>query len=87
MLELESASGHSQLDDSASSLASKAAPPHAKLITVFDNPENYNIKHPLQHSWCLFHRSTLSSSQSSNTDVWSKSLKPIHECSTIEDFW
>jgi hypothetical protein len=61
----------------------KIAPPDVKLITVFDDAETYNIKHPLQYSWCLWHRAA---GGRSNED-WEASLQKIQTCDTVEDFW
>lgn len=63
---------------------SRAAPPSARLVTVFEDAGNYNIKHPLQYSWCLWHRPA--GGRGGNTD-WTQSLKKIQTCGAVEDFW
>lgn len=61
----------------------KVAPAGTRLVTVFDDAETYNIKHPLQYAWCLWHRAA---GGRSNED-WEASLQKIQSCDTVEDFW
>ena len=49
------------------------------LVTVFEDPINYNVKHPTQFTWCLWHRPAQSN--------WESSLNMLRSCSTVEDFW
>lgn len=65
---------------------SSIAPANAKLAAIFDDPTNFNIKHPLQYVWSFWHRAS-TNKNSSASDDWNKSLEVISSCSTVEDFW
>lgn len=52
-----------------------------KIITIFDDPINYNVKHPLNTDWLLW----ISTNTKSNN--WLDSIKNIITVETIEDFW
>lgn len=34
--------------------AAPTAPSADEIVTVFHNPENFNVKHPLMHEWTLW---------------------------------
>ncbi|RKO97126.1 hypothetical protein CXG81DRAFT_29762 [Caulochytrium protostelioides] len=53
-----------------------------KLITVLNDPENFNAKHPLQSSWTLWYTGT-----GTTQDSWSQQLTVLTTVSTVEDFW
>ena len=44
--------GHPVTDENTA--PSVAAPSSDELVTVFHNPENFNVKHPLMHEWTLW---------------------------------
>lgn len=58
--------------------------PQVSYITIFNDPINFNIKHPLQSSWTLWYDS---SSKKPNSKDWSSNLKSLITLSTVEDFW
>lgn len=43
--------GHAVTDENA---APAVAASSDEAITVFHNPENFNVKHPLMHEWTLW---------------------------------
>lgn len=53
-------------------------------ITIFNDPVNFNIKHPLQSSWTLWYDSA---SKKGSTKDWSQNIKALITFSTVEDFW
>jgi len=74
--------GNGALSDKKSNLSN----PENKnsYVTVFTDPINFNIKHPLQSSWTLWYDS---SSKKPNSKDWSSNLKSLITLSTVEDFW
>ncbi|RKO84819.1 translation initiation factor eIF 4e-like domain-containing protein [Blyttiomyces helicus] len=59
--------------------------PDAEIKTVFEDPIDFNIKHPLQNSWVLW----FDNPQRKNTNQanWSQNLKNLITIDTVEDFW
>ncbi|KAI8992014.1 translation initiation factor eIF 4e-like domain-containing protein [Mycotypha africana] len=53
-------------------------------ITVFEDPKNYNVKHPLQNTWTLWFDNPGKKASATN---WSQNLKEIVDVNTVEDFW
>jgi len=56
----------------------------ATADTIFNNPESYTVKHPLQQTWVLwFDNPTLLSKRATEED-WEKNLEPVsnttHSC-------
>lgn len=54
------------------------------LKTVFHDPKNYNVKHPLQNTWTLWFDNP---GKKANAASWSQNLKEIVNVDTVEDFW
>ncbi|KAI7906403.1 translation initiation factor eIF 4e-like domain-containing protein [Cokeromyces recurvatus] len=54
------------------------------LKTVFHDPKNYNVKHPLQNTWTLWFDNP---GKKANAASWSQNLKEIVDVNTVEDFW
>jgi translation initiation factor 4E len=52
--------------------------------TVFDDPKEYNVKHPLQNTWTLWFDNP---GKKANQTNWSENLKEIVNVNTVEDFW
>lgn len=52
--------------------------------TVFHDPKNYNVKHPLQNTWTLWFDNP---GKKANAASWSQNLKEIVDVDTVEDFW
>ncbi|KAI9298904.1 eukaryotic translation initiation factor 4E [Neoconidiobolus thromboides FSU 785] len=55
-----------------------------EFLTIFNDPVNYNVKHPLQESWTFWYDSQ--NSKPAQKD-WSQNLKPLITFRTVEDFW
>ncbi|KAJ3003156.1 hypothetical protein HKX48_001926 [Thoreauomyces humboldtii] len=76
--------------DSARDLDTPDAPnvanddPASLLTTVFDDPNRFNAKHPLQNSWTLWFDNPQKRTGPQN---WEKSLKNLITFDTVEDFW
>ncbi|KAL1916255.1 uncharacterized protein VTP21DRAFT_5872 [Calcarisporiella thermophila] len=55
-----------------------------ELVTVFEDPINYNVKHRLQNGWTLWYDNP---GKKANTQSWSQNLKQLITFDTVEDFW
>lgn len=53
-----------------------------KVVTVFDDPSNFNVKHQLQHTWTLWFTKPPSGKQD-----WSELLKEVISFDSVEEFW
>ncbi|KAI8914954.1 translation initiation factor eIF 4e-like domain-containing protein [Powellomyces hirtus] len=53
-------------------------------MTVFEDPVNFNAKHPLQNRWTLWFDNPQKRTGLHN---WEKSLKNLITFDTVEDFW
>ena len=71
-------------------------------VTVFHDPENFNVKHPLMHQWTLWFTKPPSgkvglilqlTNINSNTNVhtqgdnWNDLLKEVVTFDSVEEFW
>ncbi|KAG0198727.1 eukaryotic translation initiation factor 4E [Mortierella sp. GBA30] len=56
----------------------------SKYVTVFNDPINFNAKHPLNNSWTLWFDNP---GKKSNANNWELSLKELITFDTVEDFW
>ncbi|RYP41373.1 hypothetical protein DL768_010506 [Monosporascus sp. mg162] len=54
-----------------------------KLITVFHDKDNFNVKHPLQNKWTLW----FTKPSSGKGDNWNDLLKEIITFNSVEEFW
>lgn len=54
-----------------------------KIVTVFDDPSNFNVKHQLQHAWTLWFTKPPSGGQKD----WSELLKEVITFDSVEEFW
>eukprot|EP00163_Fabomonas_tropica_P016150 TRINITY_DN290_c0_g1_i8.p1 TRINITY_DN290_c0_g1~~TRINITY_DN290_c0_g1_i8.p1 ORF type:complete len:327 (-),score=114.64 TRINITY_DN290_c0_g1_i8:107-1087(-) len=52
--------------------------------TVFTDPEDFNIKHPLQNTWNLFYDNP---GRKITQEAWGEQLHSIRKFTTVEDFW
>ena len=52
------------------------------IITVFDDPSNFNVKHQLQHTWTLWFTKPPSGKQD-----WHELLKEVISFNSVEEFW
>jgi len=53
-----------------------------KIVTVFDDPANFNVKHQLQHVWTLWFTKPPSGKQD-----WNELLKEVISFDSVEEFW
>ncbi|KAJ5484632.1 hypothetical protein LT330_007951 [Penicillium expansum] len=52
-------------------------------VTVFHNPDDFNVKHPLMHEWTLW----FTKPPSGKGDNWNDLLKEVVTFSSVEEFW
>ncbi|EME49602.1 hypothetical protein DOTSEDRAFT_68401 [Dothistroma septosporum NZE10] len=52
------------------------------IVTVFDDPANFNVKHQLQHTWTLWFTKPPSGKQD-----WNELLKEVISFNSVEEFW
>ncbi|PKX90381.1 cap binding protein [Aspergillus novofumigatus IBT 16806] len=52
-------------------------------VTVFHDPENFNVKHPLMHEWTLW----FTKPPSGKGDNWNDLLKEVVTFNSVEEFW
>lgn len=55
---------------------------NGKVVTVFDDPSNFNVKHQLQHTWTLWFTKPPSGKQD-----WNELLKEVISFDSVEEFW
>lgn len=55
---------------------------NGKAVTVFDDPNNFTVKHPLQSSWTLWFTKPPSGKQD-----WNELLKEVITFDSVEEFW
>jgi translation initiation factor 4E len=53
------------------------------VVTVFHDPENFNVKHPLMHEWTLW----FTKPPSGKGDNWNDLLKEVVTFNSVEEFW
>nr|POE77611.1 eukaryotic translation initiation factor 4e-1 [Quercus suber] len=53
-----------------------------KIVSVFDDAENFNVKHQLQNSWTLWFTKPPSGKQD-----WNELLKEVITFDSVEEFW
>jgi len=53
-----------------------------KVVTVFDDPSNFNVKHQLQHNWTLWFTKPPNGKQD-----WNELLKQVISFDSVEEFW
>jgi hypothetical protein len=53
-----------------------------KVVTVFDDPANFNVKHQLQHVWTLWFTKPPNGKQD-----WNELLKEVISFNSVEEFW
>lgn len=64
--------------------SSTTAPTEDSAIrTVFDDPENFNVKHPLMNKWTLW----FTKPPSGKGDNWNELLKEVISFDSVEEFW
>lgn len=69
-------------------------------ITVFHDPDNFNVKHPLMHEWTLwftkppsgkvcglYNQQSQARTNSLQGDNWNELLKEVVTFDSVEEFW
>ncbi|KAL2913423.1 eukaryotic translation initiation factor 4E [Polyrhizophydium stewartii] len=56
-----------------------------QVVTAFDDPERFTVKHPLQNRWTLWFDAP--SSKKTTQKDWGQNLKKIVTIDSVEDFW
>ncbi|KAG5456904.1 MAG: translation initiation factor eIF 4e-like domain-containing protein, partial [Olpidium bornovanus] len=59
-------------------------PPTSGMVTVFSDPVNFNVVHPLHHAWTLWYDNP---AQKTAEALWSQNLKELITFDTVEEFW
>jgi len=54
-----------------------------EIRTVFHDPENFNVKHPLMNTWTLW----FTKPPSGKGDNWAELLKEVISFDSVEEFW
>ncbi|KAL1956081.1 hypothetical protein VTO42DRAFT_7676 [Malbranchea cinnamomea] len=54
-----------------------------EVVTVFHDPNNFNVKHPLMHNWTLW----FTKPPSGKGDNWNDLLKEVVTFNSVEEFW
>ncbi|MCJ1243810.1 eukaryotic translation initiation factor 4E [Trapelia coarctata] len=55
----------------------------SEQITVFHDPDNFNVKHPLMNNWTLW----FTKPPSGKGDNWNDLLKEVVTFDSVEEFW
>jgi translation initiation factor 4E len=55
------------------------------IVTVFDDPKNFNVKHPLNTEWSLW--TSVKTDTNKKVENWMDTVKNIITVNSIEDFW
>ena len=58
---------------------------HNEPLTVFHDPKNFNIKHPLMNTWTLWFTKTPSAN--GPKESWADLLKEVITFDSVEEFW
>lgn len=61
-----------------------------EVRTVFQDPTNFNVKHPLYNSWTLWFDNPMhkgSSSAKERRESWGANLYKVVSLSSVEEFW
>ncbi|KAI1296222.1 translation initiation factor eIF 4e-like domain-containing protein [Xylaria venustula] len=69
--------------DNADNADAGSSDTDGKLVTVFHDRDNFNVKHPLQHKWTLW----FTKPSSGKGDNWNDLLKEVITFDTVEEFW
>ncbi|KAF2654323.1 eukaryotic translation initiation factor 4E [Lophiostoma macrostomum CBS 122681] len=56
---------------------------NSDIRTVFDDPDNFNVKHPLMNHWTLW----FTKPPSGKGDNWNELLKEVISFDSVEEFW
>lgn len=57
------------------------------IVTIFKDPKNFNVKHPLEHEWVLYFDGGSQYNRQHNLKEWKDMLQKVYTIATVEDFW
>lgn len=62
-----------------------------QIRTVFTDPQNFNVKHPLYNNWTLWFDNPsakgLSNGKGGGKDSWGEDLNKVVDFDSVEEFW
>ncbi|EMC94791.1 hypothetical protein BAUCODRAFT_74055 [Baudoinia panamericana UAMH 10762] len=70
------------ITDATNGTATNGHHDEEKVVTVFDDPSNFNVKHALQNTWTLWFTKPPSGKQD-----WNELLKEVISFDSVEEFW
>ncbi|KAF7513764.1 hypothetical protein GJ744_007815 [Endocarpon pusillum] len=70
-------------DENTAPSTSTATASNGQNVTVFHDPENFNVKHPLQNQWTLW----FTKPPTGRGDNWNDLLKEVVTFDSVEEFW
>ncbi|KAI9799904.1 MAG: eukaryotic translation initiation factor 4E [Piccolia ochrophora] len=70
-------------DENFAPTGGKKEYPEGEQVTVFHDADNFNVKHPLMHSWTLW----FTKPPSGKGDNWNDLLKEVVTFDSVEEFW
>ncbi|OAX77332.1 hypothetical protein ACJ72_08372 [Emergomyces africanus] len=70
-------------DENAAPNVAGAQTKQGDTVTVFHDPNNFNVKHPLMHEWTLW----FTKPPSGRGDNWNQLLKEVVTFNSVEEFW
>lgn len=70
------------MTDSTNGATNGGATASGQIVTVFDDPANFNVKHQLQNTWTLWFTKPPSGKQD-----WNELLKEVISFNSVEEFW
>lgn len=70
-------------DENAAPTTSAPSTTNGKNITVFHDPDNFNVKHPLQNKWTLW----FTKPPTGRDNNWNDLLKEVVTFDSVEEFW
>ncbi|PWN46818.1 eukaryotic translation initiation factor 4E [Violaceomyces palustris] len=68
----------------------KSGSDSSEIRTVFNDPQNFNVKHPLYNSWTLWFDNPSQKGMGSargSKDSWGEDLNKVVDFDSVEEFW
>lgn len=73
-----------EIKDNSSSEKHKSNEATSEATTVFTDPVNFTVKHPLHNAWALWYDCPAKRKTTSN---WGQNIKKLVTIDSVEDFW
>jgi len=75
-------------DDDEDSSEQPQVDQSGKPITVFQDPNNFNVKHPLYNKWTLwFDNPSQKGASKGSKESWGDDLNKVISFDSVEEFW